>query len=437
MKKYYVSDIFTPTSIANINYVEREKLDSRILSSLRTKGKQIVLFGHSGVGKTTLLRKSLQKTYEKDIISHCMKGMKFEELVRDAFDRLDQYYLETTSKTKKSSIQSSLSANYLAIKSTIKASEETGDADNFKRVINAQITPQRLADFLGQAECCWVLEDFHKMDTSEKSRLSQIMKVFMDKSADYPDLKIIALGAVNTGREVVEYDNEMRNRVSEIEVTLMKNTELRAIISKGEKFLNISFPKSLKDEIVEFSNGLASVCHAICSYVCEEAGIFETLEGECIELDETFLKAGIKRYMNEESDTLKNKFDIALNKMIAKKRYVELVLRALLIYDNEGASEDQIYREILDEAPHYKKKTLSGLLSKLLMENSGGLLTFDVISKKYSFSMPLYKTYATAYFEVSEKQDIISSKSLKNKISKMAYDAIVQEQMNKYTTNIQ
>ena len=58
----------------------------------------------------------------------------------------------------------------------------------------------------------------------------------MDKSADYPYLKIIALGAVNTGREVVEYDTEMRNRVSEIEVTLMKDPE-RRISFKG--FINL------------------------------------------------------------------------------------------------------------------------------------------------------------------------------------------------------
>ena len=71
------------------------------------------------------------------------------------------------------------------------------------------------------------------------------------------------------------------------------------------------------------------------------------------------------------------------------------------------------------------------------MENSGGLLTFDAISKKYSYTMPLYKTYASAYFEVSKKQDTTSSKSLKNKISKMAYDAIVKEQMDKYITDAQ
>ncbi|MDY0051061.1 MAG: hypothetical protein RBR65_00855 [Aliarcobacter sp.] len=432
MDKYLVRDIFTPTSSADVNYIERQSLDSRILSSLTTKGKQIVIFGHSGVGKTTLLRKSLQKIYENEIITHCMSNMDFESLVCDAFDRLDKYFLDNSSFKKNNNIKASISSNYLMVKTTIDASKETGSIDNFKRMVNTQITPQRLADFLGEANCCWILEDFHKMKESEKSKLSQIMKVFMDKSADYPDLKIIALGAVNTGREVVEYDNEMRNRVSEIEVKLMKKKELRKIIDNGETFLNIEFTDEIKDEIVEFSNGLASICHAICAYICEEAGIHETVYGKCFQLTEEHFDLGIKRYMDEETDTLKFKFEMAFNRLIAQKKNTELILRALLIYDSEGATENELFREILDESPNFKKTALNAHLNRLIKSDNGGLIMYDASSSKYSFTIPLYKTYASAYFTSNKNEYEISSKSLKNKISRIAYEAIVKEQMEKY-----
>lgn len=429
MEKYNISDIFTPTSSADINYIERKKLDTRISSALHTKGKQIVVFGHSGVGKTTLLRKSLQKIYEKEVISHCMKGMSFESLVYDAFDRLDKYYIDIKSSSEKNSINSSISSSYSVIKSSIGASKESGSSENFKRMVNTQITPQRLADFLGEVHCCWILEDFHKMDESEKSKLSQIMKVFMDKSADYPNLKIVALGAVNTGREVVAYDHEMRNRISEIEVTLMKTKELKEIINNSERFLNIRFSDRLKDEIVDFSNGLASICHAICSYICEEAGIIETVEGKPLGITEENFDDGVKRYMEEEADTLKNKFDIAFNRINIQKKNTELIFRSLLIYESDGATLDELFREILDLSPRYKKNTLKGQLTRLIKEDNGGLIIYDTSSKKYSFSMPLYKTYASAYFNDREE---ISSRSLRNKISKLAYEAIVKEQMDKY-----
>ncbi|MEM5558396.1 hypothetical protein AAHK07_07720 [Aliarcobacter cryaerophilus] len=432
MDKYSVRKIFTPTTNADINYIERLSLDSRIISALTTTGKQIVLFGHSGVGKTTLLRKSLQKIYENEIFSYCMSSMTFESLVHDAFDKLDRYFLENSSFKTIHKISASTSSNYLMVKNTINLSKETGNSENFKRMVNTQITPQRLADFLGEANCCWILEDFHKMDKSEKSKLSQIMKVFMDKSADYPNLKIIALGAVNTGREVVEYDNEMRNRVSEIEVKLMKKKELRKIIDNGEIFLNIEFTDEIKDEIVEFSNGLASICHAICAYICEEAGIYETIDGKCFQLTEEHFDLGIKRYMEEETDTLKGKFDTAFNRLAAQKKNTELILRALLIYDSEGATENQLFREILDESPTFKKHSLNAHLNRLIRTDNGGLIIYDTSSSKYSFTIPLYKTYASAYFTSNKNEYEISSKSLKNKISKIAYESIVKEQMEKY-----
>lgn len=133
--------------------------------------------------------------------------------------------------------------------------------------------------------------------------------------------------------------------------------------------------------------------------------------------------------MEEERDTLKYKFDSAVNRISSQKKNSELILRALLIYESDGATEEQLYREILDESPRYKKKTLSGHLTRLTKENNGGLIIYDAPSKKYSFSMPLYKTYASAYFSTNDEQSQISSKSLKNKISKLAYDAIVQEQI--------
>ena len=59
------------------------------------------------------------------------------------------------------------------------------------------------------------------------------MKLFMDKAVDYPNSKIIVLGAANNGYEVVQHDTELNNRVSEIEVPLLTTTEIVRIVEKG------------------------------------------------------------------------------------------------------------------------------------------------------------------------------------------------------------
>ena len=56
----------------------------------------------------------------------------------------------------------------------------------------------------------------------------------MDLADEYEELKIIALGAVGTARQVVEYDPEMRNRIAEIPVELMTEKEIESI-DKGRE----------------------------------------------------------------------------------------------------------------------------------------------------------------------------------------------------------
>jgi len=43
-------DVFTPTKPARIAFVERDSVNDKLVNSLTTPGKQIVVYGHSGTG---------------------------------------------------------------------------------------------------------------------------------------------------------------------------------------------------------------------------------------------------------------------------------------------------------------------------------------------------------------------------------------------------
>ena len=66
-------DVFTPTKSADLNYIERPELEKQIVSSLDMPGKQILIFGHSGSGKTTVIRRLLNKKKYRFIKVHCEK----------------------------------------------------------------------------------------------------------------------------------------------------------------------------------------------------------------------------------------------------------------------------------------------------------------------------------------------------------------------------
>ena len=253
MKVYSVREVFTPSQPAKVAFVERESINTKLVNALRTPGKQIVVYGHSGSGKTTLLENKLHQLYESHITTRCMKGVTFDQLILDAFDQLSPFYVSEHGKAKKSEKAAELSTTYLNISAKLGAKSNDENTTKQLRILPPQLTPQNLARLVGASGCCWVLEDFHKINDSEKPRLAQLMKVFMDESATYPELKIVALGAVDTARQVVEFDSEMKNRVSEIKVDLMTPGEILAIIKMGEEALNILFDPAIKNAVANYS----------------------------------------------------------------------------------------------------------------------------------------------------------------------------------------
>ncbi|MFO1322788.1 MAG: hypothetical protein U1F15_01880 [Burkholderiales bacterium] len=397
-----VVDVFTPTRPARLAFVERASINDKLVSSMRTPGKQIVVYGHSGSGKTTVLLNKLNQLYESHITSRCMLGVTFEQLVLDAFDQLAPFYNSESATSTQRSKGSSLNLEYTALKAQIAGQTAYGSQEKKQRLLPPQLTPQALGRFLGAAKACWVLEDFHKTNDSEKTKVAQLMKVFMDMADEYPTLKIIALGAVDTAREVVQYDPEMRNRVAEINVPLMTDVEIEEIIDKGQTLLNLEFEGPVKRAVVHYSNGLASACHHLCLNMCSVSGV-EFTSAERMVLGTEVLERALKLYVDEASDTLKFAFDRALRRKKTRKfDNAKLILKALSECPQDGATRAQLYQKIRAVERDYPQPNLTAYLKRLELEESGAIVRHDIVSGKYSFNDPLFRAFALALFKDSE-----------------------------------
>lgn len=397
-QEYLATDVFTPTKSAKVTFVERKKLENKLVPSLSTPGKQIVIYGHSGSGKSTLLINKLQQLNQGCITTRCISNMKFDHLVLDAFDQLGIYYESEKTKGFNSKLSASLQAEYAVIKAKITGELSESDQIKSQRILPPQLTPQALAKFLGGLQFWWILEDFHKIDEKEKTILTQVMKVFMDASNDYGDIKIIALGAVDTARQIVEHNPEMKNRVAEIKVPMMTPQELKEIIKKGESTLNFRIPARVQTGIINYSNGLGAVCHQLCLNICFAAEIKKTLDEPIIINDEQLTRA-VEMYLENASDTLKNVFDKALLRV--KKRKFDngkLILGALSRFPQDGATFADILSSIKKLEENYPPSNLTTYLGELQKENRGAVIRYDS-SGKYSYSDPIYLAYAKLIFK--------------------------------------
>ena len=416
MKKYRATEIFTPTTPARLTFVERDAINDQLVDAIRLPGKQVVVFGHSGSGKTTLLVNKLDQLYENYVTTRCTKDITFEQLLLSAFDQLNVFYTKAKGAKKEVRKSSMLATDYFGIKAQLGHARTSVSTDSEERVLPPQLTPQNLAEFLGAAERCWLLEDFHKAPEDVRESLSQNMKVFMDTADSYPLVKIIALGAVDSARLVIEYDPEMRNRVSEIEVPLMSNQEIEQIVQRGTELLNVKFSPDVIEGIVWFANGMAATAHALCLNVCHVIGA-DVTGTQMLEADRNTLEEAVNRYIADASDTLKFSFEKAFRKTKkAKFDNYTIVVKALTTFDQDGATKAELTQSIKKQYPDYPPTNVSYCLTQLLAPERGTLIRYSSSSGRYSFAEPIFRAFALTMFR-KEETTVSERRSFKIRLS--------------------
>lgn len=440
MESYKVRDVFTPTSLADVNFVERLPTSNYLVDALRTPGMQVIVYGESGSGKSTLMQRKLHQVYQDHITTRCHKALTYENLLLDAFDQLAPFYESSKESIEAIGRSASLKADYLGIRSSLNAEHSKSSKVGRLRMLPPQLTPQRLAQLIGNAGMCWVLDDFHKISESEKTNFSQTLKLFCDMSSDYSCVKIVAIGAVESARQVIEYDLEMRHRVAEIEVKLMERSELGRILVNGFDLLNLKATDRIVEKIAVFSGGLASVAHRFGLNLCLEAGVETSVspkrrqkknDSSAADLTDAELRLARQRYIDESSDTLNAAFQKALSApQGAKYDNCRVILKVLSQGPVTGLTLPEIISDIrgMNGYEKYPKTNLSRYLNELASDKRGPLIYVSGGSR-YRFIDPLHHVYAqaTLYGIQHKKDDRTQPTFTEDSMYRAVYDDLVRE----------
>jgi hypothetical protein len=416
-----LNEIFTPNTTAKLTYVKRDNIEEDLEKYLDLPGKQIVLYGHSGSGKTTLLRNKLKEVNYNFIKTHCESNTTFNEILLQAFDELNRFYISEKTTNSSYSISSEIKTEFKIIGSKINEQQQNSEGNKSIRLLPPQLTPQKLAAFLGEIDCVWVIEDFHKVKQEEKLRIADVIKIFIDSANDFPKVKIVCIGAVGTARELIELDNNLNNRVAELHIPLLTENEIKGIINKGFDLMNTSISSDLKDKIVYYSNNLGSITHQICYDICYHSAIRKSSFFPKSLKDSSF-KNAINSYVKKNSDTFSKIYDTILC-----QTYGWNVLKTF-----ETLEKDYLtINEILEKIPVTKKpneEELFEYLGQLGSAEYKEIIRFDKDSNKYSISSPFFKAFLNMKFALEQSELNERNRKKKNKRSqKYLIDAPVRE----------
>ena len=234
-----LEEVFKDSGIPTYTFVEPNEY-SKIVVSLRTRGRCLIVEGPSGIGKTTCVLKVLESLH---------------------FDK-DNVEL--------------LSARKL------------NDRSRIDNIINDNAC-NNIA----------IIDDFHLLPNETKEKLASLMKVIADEERD--DMKLVLIGINRAGDSLIKISPDLNNRVTTVKFEVNPENKIMDLISKGEKVLNVDI--SCKQQIVKKANGSFHIAQMICKELCIQEGVLNSLDSlKTLNVDINYVIQGLMKDLSRVFD---------------------------------------------------------------------------------------------------------------------------------------
>lgn len=406
LKLYKLEEVFTPNTAAKVTYVHRISLEQQLDKDLLQPGRAIIIYGHSGSGKTTLILNRLRHNKINFIKISCDHDTTYEQILLSAIDELDIFYVQQKSTYRKYSISQKLGAEFKSFKADNEKSQTVTFGQTSTRLVNPQINAQKLAKFLGEVHAVLLLEDFHKVCEGEKQKIADLVKIFIDAANDYPQLKIICIGAVDTPRELIQQGADLYPRLSEVAVPLLSDDEVQEIIKKGTKVLNVIMDRALVDKIKFYSNNIASLAHKMCFDICYQEDILKA-SFKKKRIDDSKFRVAVQSFIDSNSDSFKRVYDLS-----TKDSLGWYILKTISSF-SKPMDTNSIIKRVNNKQHSFNKSDIESKLNSFVSDEFK-ILRYDGNSCKYSVSTPFWGAFLKMKLAMEKAEKEKNNKNRKN-----------------------
>jgi len=214
MLKANLEDVFKNSGIPTYTFVKPVEYQ-KLLVSLRTPGRGLVLEGPSGIGKTTSLTKALE---ELDV--------------------------ENKNRTIKLSARKKEDRDFIA---AIPSMQDIG-------II--------------------IIDDFHRLDPDIKYAVADYLKTLADE--EIPTSKLVVVGINKVGDSLISFSKDLNDRIDTIRFEINPEERVIELIEKGENALSIQINTRL--EIAKDAQGSFNIAQMLCHATCLEGNVTERCE---------------------------------------------------------------------------------------------------------------------------------------------------------------
>lgn len=272
-------DVFGVVNRIIESYVEREQVDGAFQTALNLN-KQIVVYGSSKQGKTSLIKKHLDPSSVIQI--QCAPVTQLIDIYSAIIRQSDVQLLTdiSTQETDSGEVGGSFKVKakvpfLVEVEGGASGKGGTGKTQTreYKTVEYNLGLAQDVAELLKHHNFTKliVLDNFHYLQEEVQKHFAFDLRIFQET-----DIRFIILGIWRERNRLTQFNGDLQDRVVEVAVEPWENKDFTRVIQKGSDILNVDFSE-IFSTLVESSFDSIGVFQELCKESCLAARVAETL----------------------------------------------------------------------------------------------------------------------------------------------------------------
>lgn len=230
------------------SYIDRKSLDDYFGKLVKRQQTHIAIRGASKVGKSWLRQKVLQNP----IVVNCRLHYSTADIYRDALARLE-IRLELESKVTHAIKGKVVAEGEAGFKLIAKASGGVEVAGEYGRETREEAAGKDFNDLefvaalIRESGRMLVVEDFHYLSIEQQKQFAFDLKTLWDYRTF-----VTVIGVWISENMLITLNPDLADRIEEISVTWQPE-ELKQILHKGSRLLNVRFTDRISNQLAEIS----------------------------------------------------------------------------------------------------------------------------------------------------------------------------------------
>lgn len=282
--------VFTPKTIVTREMFERRNepdaegnpgVQDRLQDALRERGAQVLIYGDTGVGKSSLVKYATQDEHRTAVTIGCSSEMTYADILDNVVRKL----VDIKALTVKRTVSGEASATgegsvpfFTKFSGTIKGA---AGREKTYEVIEKPILDVITEVMAEAGRSIIVLDNFQNVRSREtRDLIAQLMEKLSDRAGDWegPDIKCVVVGIAEDAESLLGESLSFLRRTVQIGVPRMPDDEIQALLSRGFGLLELDVHSNLMRQFTFYSDGFPFFAHLMGLYVSRAAIRAETQE---------------------------------------------------------------------------------------------------------------------------------------------------------------